>query len=45
VERSVPASGTCSVQYRVASRGGGQQQIAVKALASGWKLNWVKISR
>jgi beta-glucanase (GH16 family) len=82
---NVPASGIYTVQYRVASLGGGgviqleraggspvygsvgvpntggwqnwttvshqvqlsagQQQIAVKALAGGWNLNWIKISR
>jgi beta-glucanase (GH16 family) len=82
---NVPRSGTYTVQYRVASLGGGgvlqleragggqtygslgvpatggwqnwttvfhqvqltagQQQIAVKALAGGWNLNWVKISQ
>ena len=81
---NVPSSGTYTVQYRVASLGGGgtlqleragggqvygtvgvpntngwqnwttvshqvqlsagQQQIAVKALAGGWNLNWLKIS-
>jgi beta-glucanase (GH16 family) len=82
---NVPATGTYTVQYRVASLNGGgvlqleraggspvygqvsvpstggwqnwvtvshqvqltagQQQIAVKALAGGWNLNWLKITR
>lgn len=82
---NLPASGTYTVQYRVASLNGGgtlqlekaggapvygsvavprtggwqnwttvshqvqlsagQQQIAVKALAGGWNLNWIRISR
>jgi len=45
---SVPATGgwqnwvTVSHQVQL---GAGQQQIAVKALAGGWNLNWLKISR